>query len=119
MAGLRVPVVLFPRYSTFLGPMAFPTAFIPVAAYSSIYLEFWHGPITGGAPITITFDESNDAQDLTSCGGGPWSIPMGSGQSPLSASLSKAWLRATLILAGGPSSGVTCYAQGFFELREK
>jgi hypothetical protein len=119
MAGRNVPVVIFPRYTTLIGGMPFPTAPIPVAAYSSIFLDFWHGFIAGGFPLGIYFNESNDGQVWTVCDGGPWAVPVAPSELALTAKLSKAWFQFVVIPAGGPAASVTCWAQGFFELRER
>ena len=120
MAGRNVPVVLVPRYTTYLGNQGFPTQPIPVAAYSKITIDFWHGPIQGAGPpgVGISFTESNDLENWVGCTGGPWFVPSGVGELQFSADLTRAWFQFLVVPTGG-NPGVTCWAQGFFELREK
>lgn len=120
MSGPNMPVVFYPRYTTFLGggPIWF-TVPIPVAAYASVYVDFWHGSLMVAPTVGVTFQESNDGTNWTTCDGGPWTIVPAPGENSVSALLSKAWFQFGVSFGGGPTAGVTCWAEGFFELRER
>ena len=120
MQGLQVPFVAFPRYTSILGggPPWF-TAPIPCVEFSRVTLEVWHGALLNTAVINAAFAESNDGVDFTPCGGGPWPLPGGIGQMQVSAPLTKAWFQFGLMIGGGANAGVTFWAEGFLERREK
>ena len=120
MAGKNVPVVLVPRFTGYVGDGTYWSQPIPTSAYSGISIDFWHGLLIGTGPpgVTVHFQESNDVANWRFCGGGPWTVPPGVSETPLSAVLTMAWFRFGVIL-GGTNAGVTCWAQGFFELRER
>ena len=120
MAGRNVPVVLVPRYTGYVGDGQYYSQFIPVSAYSRITIDFWHGVLIGTGPptVAINFRESNSLSGGQDCGGGPWVVPAAPGESTYRADLTMAWFQFGVIL-GGTNAGVTCWAQGFFELREK
>ena len=121
MAGKSVPVVLVPRFTTYVGASIFGTEAIPVAAYAGIGLTFWHGPLLGSGAllaVSVGFQESVDGTVYADCPGGPWSITNSPGEFVLMAYFTKAWMRFFVTLAG-TNPAVTCWAQGAFELRER
>jgi hypothetical protein len=119
MAGLQDPVVLFPRYTSFIGGMTYTTAPIPCQDYSAINISFWHGTVVGTFSFVVLFNESSDGENWTQCGGGPWAFPFAPSEASLSAVLTKSWLQFVIILGGGGGSGVTLWAEGFLERRER
>jgi hypothetical protein len=120
MAGRNVPLVVLPRFSTFVGNGLYWTQPIPVAAYDAITINAWRGLMNGAGPpsTSLQFQESNDLS--------AWSATLGTSGGVLPPSvetqyrplLSKAWFRMGIVLAG-TDPGVTCYAVGFAELRER
>jgi hypothetical protein len=120
MAGMNVPVVLIPRYTTFLGPQGFPGEAIPVSPYERVSVTYWQGPYIGvGTAVVLVFQQSNDGVTWSDCPGGPWTPPaMPPGELPFTAGLSMAWMRLTVLLTG-TGSGFTCWVRGFFEKRER
>ncbi len=120
MAGKYVPLVVLPRFSTFVGNGIYWTQPIPVAAYYALSLNVWRGAMNGsGAPATsVQFQESNELSswEATAGTGGGVVPPMVETQyRPL---LSRAWFRMGVVISG-TNPGVTCYAIGFAELRER
>lgn len=125
VAGKNVPVVLLPRFSTFVGPTPCWSAPIPVSPYVSVAFDFWNAAMNGApaAGVQVDVQESNDLLERqgntwdTCAGGSPWVRGPGPGQAPLSAVLTKAWMRIG-VTPLGTQPGVTCHAEGFFERRE-
>ena len=120
MPGKNVPAVLVPRFTLFVGAGSYFTQPILVAPYSRLTLVFWHGPLIGTMTpsVAVSFKEANDDSSYQDCTGGPWGAPAAPGESQFLADLSRTWLQFGVLLAG-TDPGVTCWAQGFFELRER
>lgn len=123
MAGKSVPIVLVPRFTSYLGVGFFYSIPVPVAAYDALVLDFWHGTITGTAPVAMYLyvEESTDGNVWTPTAG-PTLIPSPytptPGEDQFRQLLTKAWLRLGVELTG-TNVGVTCWASGYLELREK
>jgi hypothetical protein len=69
MVGELVPVVMLPRFTSYVGQGSFPTVPLDVEAYEFATVTFWRGPLVGGAasnPFRVYFEESHDAQTWTS-----------------------------------------------------
>lgn len=120
MAGQNVPVVLVPRYTTYLGPQQFLGEAIPVSPYERVSVVYWQGPyLSGATAVRLYFQQSNDGSTWSDCPGGPWAptsvLP---GEFPFSADLTMAWMRLVVSLTGA-GSGLTCWVRGFFEKRER
>jgi len=119
MAGRNVPIVLIPRFTTYAGATSFITAAIPVSPYSALNFDFWHGPVIGTfGSIILALQESNDGSRWDDCTGSVPGIAPAEGEVPVSVTITKAWLRLVVALAG-TDMAVTCWAEGFFERREK
>jgi hypothetical protein len=119
MAGKQDSITPFIKYTTVLGGQPWLTGLIPCADYSRVSLVVWHGTLLNSVSIGGLFTESSDGDEFTQCSGGPWTLPAGPGEFPLSAVLTKAWFQFGIILGGGPTAGVTFWAEGFLERREK
>ena len=52
MAGKQTPLVLIPRYTSFVGPTQFYMDPLPVSAYSAFSVTLWVGIYAGGAHHT-------------------------------------------------------------------
>lgn len=121
MAGKNVYVVLIPRFTTFVGPATFLSAPIPISAYASGTFDFWNGAMNGAPAAGVQLDlfESNDVVTWEACAGGsPWVRGPGTGEFQATAAFTKAWLRFG-ITPLGTQPAVTCFAAGYFELRER
>ena len=121
MAGRNVPIVLIPRFSTYAGQTTCWSQSIPVSAYASVKFDFWNATMNGApaAGVQLDIEQSNDNQTWETCSGGsPFVRGPGTGQTQLSAVLNKAWMRFG-VTPLGTQPAVTCWAQGFFELREQ
>lgn len=121
MAGRNVPIVLIPRFSTYVGQTTCWSQPIPVSAYSGLTFDFWNATMNGApaAGVQIDVQQSNDNVSWETCqGGSPFIRSPGTGQAQLTAVLNKAWMRFG-VTPLGTQPGITCWAQGFFELRER
>ena len=120
MAGILIPGILVPRYSLYVGAGSYYTQPIAATSFCRLTLDFWKGNLIGsGAPaVAVSFQEAIDPTTFQDCVGGPWSVPSGSGESQFVAALSMNWFRFGILLSG-TDAGVTCWAQGFFEHRER
>lgn len=122
MSGKNVPVVLVPRFTSYVSVGFFYTIPIPVAAYDALVLDFWHGTLNGPTPAMYLYlDESNDGTFWTPTVG-PTVIPSPfnplAGEYQIRRFLTKGWFRLGVELTG-LNVAVTCWASGFLELREK
>ena len=119
MAGELVPLVLLPRYSSYVGASNFTTIGMEVSDYSAAIVSVWRGKLTGTGPtFGITFEESTDQQNWTTCTGTtPNADPGQELEAQYTATLSKRWFRAKVTLGGTGPAG-TCWALGFLEMRE-
>jgi hypothetical protein len=120
MAGRSVPVVVVPRWTSYLGAGTFRTAPIPVAAYDVLSLNFMAGHPVGTTPgVTMACKESNDMKVWTPCDGSTPALPTAFTEIQWRFALSMAWVcfEITLIQSGNVV-GLTCYAEGHLELRE-
>ena len=117
--GELVPLVLVPRYTSFVGASAFVTIAMDVTEYQSAILNVWRGKLTGTTPtVGLTFQESSDQVNWTTCAGtnvnGYDPGQETEGQSTVT--LGKKWFRVEVLLGGTTPAG-TCWAVGFLEQR--
>ncbi len=118
MAGELVPLVLIPRYSTFVGATTFVTVGMDVTEFEKAIVNVWRGPMTGTSPTyAISFEESTDQDNWTQCTNGSGGDPGASTEAQYSPTITKRWFRAKLVLAG-TNPAVTTWAVGFLERRE-
>lgn len=119
--GKAVPVVMIPRFTTFVGPSPiYFTSPVRVEAYDQALITVYRGPISGsGGSVGFSFLESTDRDPNY------WSIidenvdPGSNAQTQVVATLTKRWFRMGIILGGTTPNGVTCWAQGFLLRRER
>ena len=119
MAGLRVPVVIFPRFTSFIGATTYTSLALDVAAYSSLELSIWRGPLVGTTPsFAASLYDSMDRDNWT-LGDGPANVDPGQNvEQQYVWQLTERWLRISLLL-GGTTPGTTCWAAGFLVKRER
>jgi len=118
MAGLNVPIVLIPRFTSYVGGGIYDTLPIPISAYESLVLSFWMNTGVGTAPtLSVSLLESNDLDRWEPCVGTPVT-PVPGSEVQMTVTLSKAWFRFLVSLSPA-DAGFTVWAQGFLQLREK
>lgn len=115
MGEATVPVILLGRYTTLAGSDPLVTSPILVAEYSAIELGVWRGLMEDQAGIfDIEIQESVDQVTWTMIDSAV--VPPGV-ETPMSANLSRTWLRALVRLMAVSFPVVTCYAVGFLVKR--
>jgi hypothetical protein len=119
MAGMQVPLVLVPRYSSYTGADTFTTLGIDVTDYSRASVCVWRSPLIGSSPtFALTFEESMDQNSWTTCSGTSAGVDPGADTETMySPTLAKRWFRLKLVL-GGTSPVATCWVIGYLEQRE-
>ncbi len=117
MAGELVPLVLIPRYTTYSGAHTFTTIAMDVTDYQSAIVNVWRGTLTGAGTFGISFQESTDQVNWTDCTGGTSADPGADSEAQYTATITKRWFRALVVLTGTDPVVVTVWAVGFLELR--
>jgi hypothetical protein len=123
MAGELVPLVMVPRFTTYVGGAVFTTVALDVSAFGIVRLATWMGPLIGdtasGAALTsahLQQSEDGDEWDML--------LPMINGTDRhelIMAPLTKRFMRARVELAADTSDvvAVTCWSTGYLERRER
>jgi hypothetical protein len=119
MAGVLVPLVLIPRYTSYAGAATdFITIGMDVTDYEKAIVSFWRAPLVGTAPaIVINFEESMDQLNWTTCTGGPYTDPTAGVEGQFNPIITKRWFRVKITL-GGTGPVATCWCIGFLQQRE-
>lgn len=117
MAGMQVPVVMFPRFTSLSGATTFVTVGMDVSDYEEAVLEFYRSSGAGLGTIAITYEESTDQNTWTTCAGGAFADPGANLSTQHKPVLSKRWYRASVTLTGA-NPVVTIWAVGFLVMRE-
>lgn len=118
MAGELVPLVLIPRYTSYLGAFAFTTIGMEVTDYEKALVNVWRGPLAGTSPtFAVTFEESTDGVTWSICTGATPGDPGLDTETQYQPSLNKRWFRVKITL-GGTNPGATCWGLGFLQMRE-
>ncbi len=122
--GTLVPIVLFPRYTTFVGATGseFETLPVDVSPFEGARITLWRAAMQGtSSPAAkFHFDESTDRNEWTACEGTP------SGGTEIGTDVEvvvafaprRKWFRLRVHLVG-TNPAVTCYAQGLLVRRQR
>jgi hypothetical protein len=119
MAGELTPIVLVPRFSTYVGESTFVTIAMDATEFDSAVLNCWRGKLLGTSPtIGFTFQESADQVNWTTCAGTNVSSydPGAETEGPSTPTLTKQWFRLRIVL-GGTSPAGTCWVAGYMVRR--
>jgi hypothetical protein len=118
MAGKRYPLVLIPRFCTYVGSGAFPSLGIDVTAFEKAHVHVWRGAMRGtdSPGLAVKFEESSNRIDWDACGGGAETSIAEDDETSFELTLARQNLRVVAALSGtGPA--VTLYAVGHLEQR--
>lgn len=120
MAGVYVPLVLVPRYTTYCGATgtSFTTIGMDVSEYEQAVVSFWRAAGLNLTGVTINFEESMDQQNWSTCGGGPFVSSGALVEDQFSPVLTKRWFRINITLTTGTTAVLTCWCIGFLMQRE-
>ncbi|MCK6478981.1 MAG: hypothetical protein HUU06_00400 [Planctomycetaceae bacterium] len=123
MIGALVPIVLLPRFSSFVGAGTYTTEPIPVEGFDKGQLMFWRGPLVGGAPsnpFRTYFEESHDASAWSEAATTP-SQPVTTANTleGYAVHFKKRWFRIRVVLAANASGvvGISLWMVGELEQR--
>lgn len=117
MAGILVPLVLIPRYTTLSGNTTFTTIGMDVTEYEKAIVSYWRSSgVSAGTP-TATFEESMDQLNWTTCSGGPYTDPGANTETQFQPVLTKRWFRISITLVNA-NSACTFWCIGFLMQRE-
>ena len=117
MSGELVPLVLLPRYTTYAGVGTYTTIAMDVTEYQSAIVNVWRGVLNGGGTVTISFEESTDQVNWTTCTDGAGGDPGTDSETQYTPTLKKRWFRAKVVTTGTEVVTVTMWAVGFLEMR--
>lgn len=120
MAGVYVPLVLLPRFTTLAGGnnTSFTTIAMDVSEYEQAVVSFWRAAGLNLSSLAINFEESMDQQNWSTCGGTPFTDPGALAEAQFSPVLTKRWFRINLTVATGSTAVLTCWCLGFLMQRE-
>ena len=119
MIGKAVPLVLIPRYTTYVGESTFTTVPLRVSEYAKAHVTLWRGPLTGssrGGSFTAEFQVSHDGETWENA---VTAITTVDRSDNYDITLDYRWLRVkiTLSVTTGSDVGITCWATGLLERR--
>jgi len=119
MAGELVPLVLLPRYTSYIGASTYTTIGMQVTDYAKAIVNGWRGKLLGTSPtVGFTFEESTDQLNWTTCANTSANADPGEEtEAQYEPTLNKRWFRVKVTL-GGTDPAVSCWAIGFLEMRE-
>lgn len=120
MAGLFVPLVLIPRYTTYTGAngTSFTTVGMDVSDYEKAVVSFFRTAGVSLTNVTINFEESTDQVTWTTCSGGPFNDPGAGTETQFQPVITKRWFRINVTINSGANAAVTCWCLGFLMQRE-
>jgi hypothetical protein len=125
MSGLYVPLVMIPRFTSYVGQGTYTTAPLDVSEFAKFTLTVWRGPfVTGtgtGSGMSITFEQSDDAEMWTTFSGIS-AITSANTSSIVTADLTMRWFRVKADMTEDNVNHVvalTCWAIGNLERRER
>lgn len=113
MKGPLVPLVMIPRFTSYVGAGTFDTAPLDVERYARFVLRVWRGTALGTSPaVTIRFQASHDGItwfDLATVSGF-------NAEGTVDEAIAWRWLRARVELTG-TDPAFSCWAAGVLEER--
>lgn len=120
MAGKLETVTLVPRLNGFLGAGTYVTAGLNVTDFAGATVHAWRSALIGSGPsFAVSFEESIDQENWTTCTGGSADDPGANTEEVYAVTLKKRWFRVKIQVGGTGSPGVTCWVVAEFERREE
>ncbi len=117
-AGEKVPMVFFPRFSSFVGDGSYYTTPIDMLGFGQFSVSGWRGKLLGTTSPTFGFllQESADLESWENLDGVAWD-PLEDGTDTKTHTPTRRYVRMAVVLAtsGGSDAQATCWAVGFAE----
>jgi hypothetical protein len=127
MIGESVPLVMIPRFTSYVGPSTYSTNPLDVSEYAKANLEFWRGELAGSqvtppdqSTFTAYFEEASDPNPPS----GNWTaivtaITSVNTNSVVELPFTKKFFRIRIVLTATPAGlcAITCWAAGNLERR--
>jgi hypothetical protein len=119
--GELVPLVLVPRFTSYLGSAEYASVPLDVSAFSGGTATLWRGRLVGtGATFALYTETSHDGYVWSGYPVGPGGpVPYDPGDdasTEVGLAFAHRWFRVRLVL-GGTDPGVTCWLTGLLEYR--
>ena len=119
MTGEMVPLVVLPRYTSYVGAGTFATAPMDVSEFAGGEVTFWRGPLVGGAamaPFTTYFEGSHDALTWTTI---TPNVTTANTSSWIALPFTKRWFRVRVVLQADGSGvvGISLWLAGALQRR--
>jgi len=119
MTGEMVPLVVLPRFTSYVGAGTFSTAPMDVSEFTGGEVTFWRGPLVGGAamaPFTTHFEGSHDALNWTAVSP---PVTSANASSWFALPFPKRWFRVRVVLQADGSGvvGISLWLAGAIERR--
>ena len=120
MKGATVPLILLPRYTSYVGTSGyfFTTVPMDVTEYEGGTFYLWRGKALGGSPaVWVWVEESTDAETWTLVGSAPAKIvTVEDNRQRVDLAFQKKWFRLRIELQG-TDVAVSCWAIGTLTTR--
>lgn len=126
MKGELIPLVMLPRYTSYLGEGTYTTVPLEVTDFAGAALEFWRGPLAGkpqGATFAAYLEEAVEPSPDPADPDG-WKVLASTtaddATSLLKVAFSRRYLRFRVVLVADLTNGlaaITCWAAGSLERR--
>lgn len=122
MVGEQIPIVMIPRFTSYVGTSEFVTVALDVSAYARGDLTLWRGKLIGtGATFELFTESSHDGNTWFGYPDGPGGQPLpwdpGADASEIiGVDVTRRYFRVRVVLSG-TDPGVTVWCAGTLEAR--
>jgi hypothetical protein len=124
MIGELTPLVMIPRYTSYVGAATYTTVPLEISEFSGAAIEFWRGQLAG-KPQGATFQAYlQEAFDLSLPEAEAWtnlaSTSTDDTSTVFKVTFTKRYFRIKIVLTGEPTDNlvaITCWAAGSLERR--
>lgn len=115
MSGEAVPLVLIPRYTSYVGDNTFTTVPLRVSEYAKAHITLWRGRLNFET-FSAEFQVSHDTYQWQNALSPPTTITTVDTVDNWDIDLNHRWFRIKIVLSG---DAITCWATGLLEKRVK
>ena len=119
MSGRTVPLLLVPRFTTYVREGEFASMGIDIAPFASAVVHAWRGKLIGTTPsVSFRFEESMERDSWSTCDGGSAFSPSEGVVETKTLAFRKRFLRVVVALAG-TDVAVTAHVFGHLVPRDE